>query len=431
MSKRLTLEEVKEIVKEISGYDLLENEYRNKDTKMTCIDSYGYRYYSSLGNLKRVGKSSAFHSNNPYTIDNIRLWIKLNNRTDTLLSTNYISNGSKSRKDKLLFLCEKGHEFENTWDEYKNGSECLKCKREKGLRKSVKERFGYEILDDEIGDGNSKITYIDEDGYKYHYILNSVCSGRKASPFHINNPYTIDNIKLWIKLNNKTDILLSTEYTGSGIQNREDKLSFVCKNGHEFKIIWSEYKQGKGCSKCVRRYEDKDGYIKVVEEMYGDEYSLIGDYVNSQTKTLMKHNKCGYEWEVYPNSITQGHGCPKCSYKRGEEHYKWNPDLTDEDRKKNSSRLTQLGYKKWRGDVLGNGGNMCVVCGVKKSKNNKLVPHHLNSWDTHVDERFNVDNGVAICEIHHNEFHMMYGYGKNTKEQFEEYINDKKQIKSA
>lgn len=42
------------------------------------------------------------------------------------------------------------------------------------------------------------------------------------------------------------------------------------------------------------------------------EYTLLGEYRNNTTKTLMRHNKCGYEWLVTPHNFSQGHGCPKC-----------------------------------------------------------------------------------------------------------------------
>lgn len=294
------------------------------------------------------------------------------------------------------------------------------------LKKIVKDICGYMIIDEEYKGGNSKMSCMDQYGYKYYCTLQNLRFAKRARAFAKSNPYTRDNIKLWMRINNKEDTLLSTEYFGNGSRSN-DKLLFICKDGHEFKTSWADYRSGKGCPKCVRRYESLEDYIKVVYEMYGDEYSVIGEYVNSQTKIMMRHNKCGYEWMVTPNSITQRHGCPQplCCKKRGEDHYKWNPSLTDEDRKHNSSRLTQLGYKKWRGSVLSKCNNKCIICGEKKTKLNKLVPHHLNSWNTHVDQRLDVNNGVAVCEHHHKEFHSIYGFGNNTKEQFEEYMNNK------
>ena len=49
-----------------------------------------------------------------------------------------------------------------------------------------------------------------------------------------------------------------------------------------------------------------------VFKLTGDEYTVLGEYIGAHTKILMKHNKCGYEWEVVPSSFLQGHRCPNC-----------------------------------------------------------------------------------------------------------------------
>ena len=45
------------------------------------------------------------------------------------------------------------------------------------------------------------------------------------------------------------------------------------------------------------------------------EITVIGEYINSQTKTEVQHS-CGYEWKVRPNNLLQGSSCPKCSLKQ-------------------------------------------------------------------------------------------------------------------
>lgn len=41
--------------------------------------------------------------------------------------------------------------------------------------------------------------------------------------------------------------------------------------------------------------------------------TIIGEYINTHTKTLCKCDTCGYEWEVTPDKLLQGRGCPQCS----------------------------------------------------------------------------------------------------------------------
>lgn len=46
-----------------------------------------------------------------------------------------------------------------------------------------------------------------------------------------------------------------------------------------------------------------------------NKYKVLGKYINNMTKILMKHNECGYEFEVTPGHFINGTRCPKCSHK--------------------------------------------------------------------------------------------------------------------
>lgn len=47
---------------------------------------------------------------------------------------------------------------------------------------------------------------------------------------------------------------------------------------------------------------------------YGDEYTVLGEeYINNKTKIKVKHSLCGYEYDVRPDNLLSGKGCPKCA----------------------------------------------------------------------------------------------------------------------
>lgn len=75
-------------------------------------------------------------------------------------------------------------------------------------------------------------------------------------------------------------------------------------------------------------------------------------------------------------------------------------------------------FKKWAEDVKKRDSYTCQIC---TSRGVYLESHHKNSWDRYIEERYDVDNGVALCKRCHERFHNMFGYGNNTKFQFKQY----------
>ena len=48
--------------------------------------------------------------------------------------------------------------------------------------------------------------------------------------------------------------------------------------------------------------------------------------------------------------------------------------------------------------------------------------HHLDGYNWCIEKRTDETNGITLCENCHKNFHSIYGFGGNTKEQFEEWI---------
>lgn len=195
--------------------------------------------------------------------------------------------------------------------------------------------------------------------------------------------------------------------------------------GHIWNITPSHYKQGKRCPKC--KGVNKKTTIEFKQEIksiIGDQYILLEEYKGANKKIKIMHNSpdCNnHIYETTPSNIKRGRGCPKCAVlsRSGKNHFRYNSKLTDEDRKNNGRHSSE--YKKWRDKVFHNFEYKCDCCGVKGGE---LNAHHLNSWNTHVEERYNVGNGVLLCVKCHIKFHSIYGFGFNTKEQYYNFKNN-------
>ena len=78
---------------------------------------------------------------------------------------------------------------------------------------------------------------------------------------------------------------------------------------------------------------------------------------------------------------------------------------------------------------------VCSKCGLEKSvsefyrKGNGfegvMEPHHLDGYNKFKEKRTDINNGILLCVNCHKEFHKIYGYGNNTKEQFKEFYKNK------
>lgn len=104
-----------------------------------CINVDGYYVYTKYVTVKNKQLNfKIFHPTNPYTIDNINHYIKLNNINVELLSKSYVNISSS-----LSFKCACGREFNTTLGSFKhqNKTRCDICSRNKPKGEVVVEEW--------------------------------------------------------------------------------------------------------------------------------------------------------------------------------------------------------------------------------------------------------------------------------------------------
>jgi len=78
--------------------------------------------------------------------------------------------------------------------------------------------------------------------------------------------------------------------------------------------------QGKGCRFCgFGATKDTQWFKEKIFQAYQGEYEVLGEYVSSHTTILIRHNKCGKEYKVRPDSILKGARCTCEATSKGEK----------------------------------------------------------------------------------------------------------------
>ena len=82
--------------------------------------------------------------------------------------------------------------------------------------------------------------------------------------------------------------------------------------------------RGQGCSQCgiekTRNVSTKN-HKQYVDELRlkNNNIEVVGEYINAKTPILHKCLICKNEWEVVPDSVLRGTGCPRCKTSVGEK----------------------------------------------------------------------------------------------------------------
>lgn len=376
MGKKLTLEQVEEeFVKR--GYEPLFDEYNNNQEKLLAKTQEGYLILINLNHLKDGREPMKFSDKNSNTIYNIKLWLKLNNSKYELLSTEYISAG----KNKLLWRCPIHGEFEMSWNNLMSGQGCHECfKIDKPTIEEVKSEFikrGYIPLFNKYKNNKENLLAKTEDGYKFIITLYSLKNTENRCIFHKSNPYTIENIKIWLETNKSPYKLISTEY-----KNNCTNLIWNCPMHGNFKMTWAGIRSGCSCQKCICELRSGENNHK-----WKGGITPLHNYLRThmskwKTETLKKYNsKCDITGNDENIIIHHLYGFDQLLQKTMEE---LNLPIHDEINKYTDIEL--------------------------KSIEDKCLEMH---WKYGL--------GVCLSIDEHKKFHSMFGYGNNTPEQFEEY----------
>jgi len=379
MGRKLSTEFIKsEIIKR--GYIPNFEEYTGNSQKLELSDGNGYKYLTTWISFKNSNPYT-FHKSNPYTIDNIKLWLKLNNKPYKLLSTGYVNNTSL-----LNWKCPIHGEFPYSWMHIQAYTGCRECAIEESTKRMSTDWEDIErIIKENFG---NSITILDNSTYEHlHSTIKVKCN--------------------------------------------------VCDN------IWTpeanNLKYNHGCEVCAknklsemfrRDINDIINKVKLVLP-YVDILDDFKNYKNGKTKILCYCNTHNLRFKQSVDLLLLGVSCEECGLdkKRGENNCNWNLNKTDEEREKQRNLCDENGMNQrlWSKEILKIHDYKCILCDNKLSSN--LRAHHIKPYSIYKDERYLLENGVCMCEMCHDNkyqgsFHNIYGTKNCTEQDFYEYYRN-------
>ena len=272
---KYTTEEVGEIVNCL-GFELL-NKYINNKTKLILKDKDEYLYTPLFSSLLKGSLPERFGLSNIYTVQNIKLWCRLNNKPFELID-DQIYKGNTKQLQWHCFKEDCGDIFTSNWNNIFEGKGC------------------------------------------------GVCNGTQVGTSNCLAILYPKLIKEW-NYNKNIDIVPSDFTASSNVE-----VWWVCKKGHDFYAkICNRSVRGDGCPYCSGRYATKENNLLLdnpelcKEWDYNKNAKSPEEYTpNSDKEVWWKCKDCNHEWSAQINSRNGNNknGCPECNNSKGEKKIK-------------------------------------------------------------------------------------------------------------
>jgi hypothetical protein len=277
-NKKYTYEEVKQYVENL-GYLLISKEYINNKTNLIIQDSYGYLYSITLSDLKCYKYFWFVKKSNPFSIQNIRLWCRLNNKPFELLSDTYENNSTVLKWKCLNEKCDQ--EFQKDWGHIFRGQGCHYCTK----------------FNTKVSINNCLATKNPELAKEWHPTKNS-----DLTPFDVT---ANSGIVIWWKC------------------SKNEK--------HEWTSVIANRNKGRMCPYCEGKLPSEDYNLLVCNPILCEEWDYNKnnkkpeEYCpNSNKYAWWKCKECGNEWStpIQRRNSGQKSGCPECNKSKGENQTK-------------------------------------------------------------------------------------------------------------
>ena len=285
------------------GGQCLSKEYTNNYTKLTWQCKEGHQWDAVPASVKRGKWCPTCGGAQKGTLEEMQRIAE--GKGGLCLSRKYTNNYSK-----LRWQCKEGHQWDAVPGSVTRGFWCPFCAgHHKGtieeMQRIAEARAG-KCLSREYTNKRSKLIWQCKEGHQWDATPGSVTRGCWCPSCARNRlKGTLEEMRKVAE--GRGGKCLSMEYV-----NDQTRLNWQCRDGHRWKATPNNVKQGHWCPDCAAGRQI--GTIKEMRRIAASRAGkcLSAEYVNGQTK-LTWQCKEGHHWKALPRNIKQGHWCPRCA----------------------------------------------------------------------------------------------------------------------
>ncbi|WP_048341120.1 hypothetical protein [Clostridium haemolyticum] len=275
--------------------DFLKN--GNLQISIGVQDSKGFKYYTKIKNFKEYLKTNNFKFTNSkiciankynYNLNNARIIVKNMKSDYKVLKLDY----DNTRKSFLIHM-EDTDKYRYVYLYNKKFKMCLSENKKifsknnriyweynaKILTKNKFKFFKLECVNKKI-----YVHVADNNGYKYRILSSNLNKKNNRSIASRANPYSIENINIWLKLNDKPYCIKPCEFKGSRMP-----LNIICKKHGVFESTWAKLQLGRLCPLCTASNGELNisNYLKNKHIEYVNQY-IFKDCINTYTNKVLR-----------------------------------------------------------------------------------------------------------------------------------------------
>lgn len=205
------------------------------------------------------------------------------------------------------------------------------------------------------------------------------------------------------------------------------------KHNVEWNALPIHILEGSGCTQCKgeKIYNNKvksiEAYKYEVAQTVNNIEVVSEHYINARTPILHKCITCGHLWNISPDNVLRGYGCPECNFSKGEKEIKiylinhninYIPQYTFDD----CRNIHVLPFDFYLPDY-----NLCIEYdGIQHFKPIEYFGGEVSFNETVKRDLIKTNYCIA------NNIHLLrIRYDENVVENLEQYFNNTRLIKEA